>query len=99
MVRPIASFDWIAQTTGPMDASQFPQTNPVDTSFACPKCALSGVDGNTLARHLVEECVIEGATLQPDPTIVAARRQAEEQARLHQEQQQRQDQVLIAEVI
>ncbi|BHF58052.1 hypothetical protein SprV_0100100100 [Sparganum proliferum] len=56
--------------------------------FACPRCALSGVDGNTLARHLVEDCGAEGATLQPDPEIVTARRQAEEQLLLQQQQQQ-----------
>lgn len=61
-----------------------------DVQFACPRCALSGVDGNTLARHLVEECGVEGATLQPDPEIVSARLEAEEQMRLQQEQQQQQ---------
>ncbi|CDS36789.1 suppressor of hairy wing [Echinococcus multilocularis] len=64
-----------------------------DVQFACPRCALSGVDGNTLARHLVEECGVEGATLQPDPEIVSARMEAEEQMRLQQEQQQQQQQV------
>lgn len=58
-----------------------------DRLFACPRCALSGVDGNTLARHLVEDCGSEGATLIPDPEIVAARKHAEEQMCLHQEQQ------------
>ncbi|VDM34710.1 unnamed protein product [Hydatigera taeniaeformis] len=61
-----------------------------DVQFACPRCALSGVDGNTLARHLVEECGVEGATLQPDPEIVSARLEAEEQLRLQQEQHQQQ---------
>ncbi|VDL98757.1 unnamed protein product [Schistocephalus solidus] len=55
--------------------------------FACPRCALAGVDGNTLARHLVEDCGAEGATLHPDPEIVTARRQAEEQLLLQQQQQ------------
>uniref|UniRef100_A0A5K3FF07 C2H2-type domain-containing protein n=1 Tax=Mesocestoides corti TaxID=53468 RepID=A0A5K3FF07_MESCO len=59
----------------------------VDGLFACPRCALSGVDGNTLARHLIEDCEADCATLQPDPEIVAARRQAEEQMRLQQEQE------------
>ncbi|KAL5103573.1 hypothetical protein TcWFU_006842 [Taenia crassiceps] len=61
-----------------------------DVQFSCPRCALSGVDGNTLARHLVEECGVEGATLEPDPEIVSARLEAEEQMRLQQEQQQQQ---------
>lgn len=55
--------------------------------FACPHCALRGVDGNTLARHLIEDCGAQCATLHPDPAIVVARQQAEEQLRLQQEHQ------------
>ncbi|VDN12060.1 unnamed protein product [Dibothriocephalus latus] len=39
-----------------------------------------------MARHLVEDCGAEGATLHPDPEIVTARRQAEEQLLLQQQQ-------------
>ncbi|KAL7063352.1 hypothetical protein AAHC03_01736 [Spirometra sp. Aus1] len=74
---------------GAISTTEEPAVGPVHEGyFACPRCALSGVDGNTLARHLVEDCGAEGATLQPDPEIVTARRQAEEQLLLQQQQQQ-----------
>lgn len=95
MLRPVASFDWIAQPDGqPLEINQMPRVNPVDASFACPKCAFTGVDGNALAKHLVEVCGVEGATLQPDPNIVSARLQQEqeEQARLSQEHQEQEQQ-------
>lgn len=56
--------------------------------FACTHCALSNLNGNSLARHLVEECGSNTVTLNPNPALVKARMEAEEQYRLQQEMQQ-----------
>ncbi|KAF8560600.1 hypothetical protein P879_10432 [Paragonimus westermani] len=55
--------------------------------FACMQCAISHLNGNGLARHLVEECGSSTVTLNPNPALVQARLEAEEQYRLQQEQQ------------
>ncbi|KAF5394865.1 hypothetical protein PHET_09846 [Paragonimus heterotremus] len=55
--------------------------------FACMQCAISHLSGNGLARHLVEECGSSTVTLNPNPALVQARLEAEEQYRLQQEQQ------------
>lgn len=99
MIRPVICFDWITKPYPPVEATDEPMETDepsscevvADIQFACPRCALSGVDGNTLARHLVEDCGVEGATLQPDPEIVSARLQAEAEMRLQEEQQQEQN--------
>ncbi|VEL20825.1 unnamed protein product [Protopolystoma xenopodis] len=46
--------------------------------FWCTGCSVAGLDGNSLARHLVELCGRETVTRQPDAQLVAARRAADE---------------------
>lgn len=56
--------------------------------FACNHCAASSMNGNSLARHMVEECGTSTATLNPDPLLVKARQEAEEQYRIQKAQEQ-----------
>ncbi|THD19542.1 hypothetical protein D915_009775 [Fasciola hepatica] len=56
--------------------------------FACTHCAASAMNGNSLARHMVEECGANTATLSPDPLLVKARQETEEQYRIQKAQEQ-----------
>lgn len=58
--------------------------------YACGACAAADMYGNSLARHLVEECATSTATLNPDPALVRARIEAEAQVRAEQERQRQQ---------
>ncbi|CAH8842503.1 unnamed protein product [Trichobilharzia szidati] len=55
--------------------------NQIDSRlFYCSHCGANQLDGNSLARHLVEECGTLTATLNPDPYLLISQSQTSNEA-------------------